>query len=115
MESRGLYIGFAHLFVRNRDAGLVLAFIKGRLHDQPFAGPRRGNQVDDHLDAHQWLPSPVLGDETEQAMLHLVPLTRARREVAHRQFQAGLRWPGPVARPSTVACGSRICPRRPRR
>jgi len=40
-------------------------------------------QLDDHLVTDQWATTPVHRDEREQAVLDLVPLARARREVAH--------------------------------
>jgi len=41
----------------------------------------RPDQIDDHLIADQRLGAPVQGDEREQAMLDLVPLRGAGREV----------------------------------
>jgi hypothetical protein len=42
----------------------------------------RGDQVDDDLDRDQWPGAPVAADEAEQAVLDLVPLAGAGREVA---------------------------------
>ena len=42
-----------------------------------------GDEVHDHLMADQRVPTPVHCDEREQAMLDLVPLACARREVTH--------------------------------
>ena len=49
---------------------------------QSGAGRRGGDQVDDDLVTDQRLAAPVGRDEAEQAMLDLVPLARAWREMA---------------------------------
>jgi len=79
-----------HLFVRDRNTCLVLAFIQGSFHDQAFGSTRSSDEVDHHLNIHQRLTTPVLSYEAEEPMLHLVPLAGARWEMAHRQFQANL-------------------------
>jgi len=70
------------------------------------------NQADDDREAFQWTASPILADEREEPMLDLVPLARARREVADGDRQARLRrkllkLPLPQARTGSVAA-SRI-------
>ena len=44
---------------------------------------RRSDQLDDHLMTDERLAAPVAGDEREQAVLDLVSLARARRQVTH--------------------------------
>ena len=48
-----------------------------------------GDELDDDLMADQGATAPVHGDEGEQAVLDLVPLARAWREVAYANAQAG--------------------------
>jgi hypothetical protein len=50
----------------------------------------RGDQVDDHLVADQGLAAPVLRDEREQAVLDLVPVAGARREVTDLDREPGV-------------------------
>ena len=50
------------------------------------AGLCRG--VPDHFVTGQWASSPVLGDEAEQAMFDLVPLTRTRWKVTDAKRQS---------------------------
>src|ERR1700753_1757700 len=56
------------------------------------AGLGRGgsDQLDDHRVADQRLATPVLADESEQAVLDLVPFAGAGRQMGHRYCQAGL-------------------------
>ena len=90
--------------VADLDPGLVIGRCpSAALTIRPRAGRRAGDQVDDHLVAHQRPAAPVLGDEAEQPMLDLVPLAGARREVADRERQSRARRPGPAAPPSTAA------------
>ena len=58
-------------------------------HLQAAARPEARDELDDHLVADQGPPTPVHGDEREQAMLDLVPLARAGREVRHPDAQTG--------------------------
>src|SRR5271167_2079430 len=57
---------------------------------QPFLSRGSGKEVDDHLQAGERLPSPVLTDEGEQAVFDLVPLARTGRKVTDRDGQPGL-------------------------
>ena len=81
---------------------------------QPGRGACVANQVDHGLEGAQRTPAPVLRDVAEQPMLDLVPLARARREVADVDAQAGVVGQLAAARPSTGATDSRCCRRRPR-
>jgi hypothetical protein len=76
----GFYVELGHLFVSDFDSGFVFAIINGSFHYESFAGTRGSYEVDDHLNAHQWFATPVLGNETEQTMFYLVPFAGARRE-----------------------------------
>ena len=46
------------------------------------------NQIDDHIQTRQWLSLPVHRNVVEQPVFDLVPLTRARWEMAHVNRQA---------------------------
>src|SRR5262249_6973657 len=48
---------------------------------------RAGNEVDDGFMAQQRSASPILGDETEQPVLNLVPFAGAWRKMTYVQFQ----------------------------
>src|SRR5512144_439220 len=83
------------------------------LNLQAGGGGGIGNQVDDNLEADQGPPTPVLADVSKQAMLDLIPLARARRQVTDRDRQARIvgkalqfGFPQPGARPiATSAIG----------
>ena len=53
--------------------------------------------------------APVLRDEGEQAVLDLVPLARARRQVTDRDREAELVGEALATRASTAASDSRCC------
>src|SRR5262249_9714728 len=91
MECRGINPHVAEFSARDGDSRGIALLIETRADGQ--TGRRGGstNQLDDHLMAHQRLTSPILGDVTEHAMLNLVPLAGAGREVAHGDAQPGLR------------------------
>ena len=75
----------------------------------------RADQLNDHLMADQRLSAPVAGDEGEEAMLDLVPLAGAWRQVTDGdrdiEFVGQLAFAAPV---STAAPVSRCCHRRRR-
>jgi hypothetical protein len=48
------------------------------------------NELDESFEGRQWLAPPVLGDVTEEAMLDLVPLAGAGREVTDPHTQVRL-------------------------
>src|SRR5580658_5610736 len=89
MELVSLELKAGELLIADLDPGVVMTFIQGRLHDQPAPCRRAGDEVDDHLTAHQRLTPPVLRDEAEQPVLDLVPLARPRREVEDVDRQPG--------------------------
>ena len=76
------------------------------LNLQAGGGRGIGDQVDDDLEADQGPPTPVLADVSKHAMLDLIPLARARRQVTDRDRQARIvgqalqfGFPQPGARP----------------
>jgi hypothetical protein len=72
-------------FIADSDACVVVVGVKRRSDDETSFSGRTGNQVHDHFVGSQRAPSPVFGDEAEQSMLNLVPLTGAWWKVAHFQ------------------------------
>src|SRR6266511_2950478 len=78
------------LGVGDLDPGRVGPAVKLSLDFQVRAGGGLADQVDDHLVGNQRATPPVHRDLREQAVLDPVPLGGARREVAHRDRQAGL-------------------------
>jgi len=84
-----LEVNRCHLLRGRLEARGVGMRVKTARDGQTGRRGRRRDQAQDHRVADQGLTAPVLGDEGEQAMLNLVPLARAGREVAHRDLQAG--------------------------
>jgi len=75
------------LLLADLDRGIIALRVQRGLDDQTASRRGAGDQVHNRLVAHQRAASPVLRDEREQAVLDLVPLTRAGREVAHLEPQ----------------------------
>ena len=71
-------------------SGGIGPVIEFGVHFQAFCGGRGGDEINNDLEADERLAAPVLANEAEQPMLDLVPLAGARREVTHRDAQAGL-------------------------
>ena len=90
MEGITLDPDTGQLLVGDLDSVPVAATVDFATDFQTSRGGRRCNQVDDGRMGQERLASPVLGDEREKPVLDLVPLARARRQVAHRDCQAGL-------------------------
>src|SRR5258708_3409145 len=63
-------------------AGGIAPTVESGADDETASVGRVADEVDDGLVGPQRAPAPVDGDEREQAMLHLVPLAGAGREVA---------------------------------
>src|SRR5437870_3787657 len=72
------------------DLGGVGALVEAGVDLQAGAGRCCGDEVDDRLQGDQRLASPVHRDEREQAVLDLVPLRGAGREVAYLDLEPGL-------------------------
>ena len=83
MEFVGAQFDLCEVLVADLDAGRVGVGVQLRMDFQAVRGRGRGDQADDDLEAHQGLAAPVLGNETEEAVLDLVPLACAWREVAN--------------------------------
>src|SRR5262245_50620883 len=70
--------------------GWVAILVQFRPDRQPVPRRRLTDEVAHDLSAHQRTAPPVLRDVAEHPVLDLVPLAGPRREVAHRDPQAGL-------------------------
>src|SRR3984893_11174703 len=57
-------------------------------HSEAGFGGSGRNQLDDHPIADEWLGAPVLADKGKEAVLDLVPLAGARRQVADHDVEA---------------------------
>ena len=78
----GLDVDRLELLRRDLLAGGVAALVEASADNETTAIRRVRDQVDDRLVASQRAAAPVDRDEREQAVLDLVPLARAGREVA---------------------------------
>src|ERR1039458_8682629 len=72
------------------DAGRVVAGVHDAVDGEPGVGCGAAYQVDDDLVCSEGSSPPVHGDLGEQPVLYFVPFAGARRQVADRDFQAGL-------------------------
>ena len=79
-----------HLDISDDDTLGIRVRVQLRAHGESALGLRASDEIDDHLMTDQRLRPPVHRDEGEHAVLDLVPLARARREVAHTDVQPGL-------------------------
>ena len=70
-----------HLGVGDSDALLVEGLVDLAAHGEAGLCGRRRDQVDDDTIADERLSAPVLADVREEAVLDLVPLAGARRQV----------------------------------
>src|SRR4051812_32649867 len=77
------------LLVGDLDSSLVGAVIELRVELEAGAGRGGGDEVDDDLERLKRLAAPVEADQAEHAVLDLVPLRRAGREVADADLKAG--------------------------
>ena len=73
-----------HLGVGDFDAGGINVGVDLAAHLEAGVGGGGRDQLDDGLVADERLAAPVLGDEREEAMLDLVPLAGAGRQMADR-------------------------------
>ena len=90
MEFIALDVEPLHLSIADFDAFFVGRGIERALDFQAGFGGGRGNQLDHGHAIHEWPPTPRLRDVTEQAMLDLIPLRRARRIVMNVEHEARL-------------------------
>src|SRR5260370_2780541 len=87
MKRIAVEVDLSHLVVGDFDPWRVGPVINLRMNLQSFSGGCCCDQADDHFQAGQGLPSPVLADEGEQSMFDLVPLAFTRRKVADRHLE----------------------------
>src|SRR6266849_5995878 len=85
MEAVAFQVDAVHLIVGDSPAGGVFSAVQTTDNLKALGGRRPSDQVDDGFIVAQRLASPIRGDEREEAMLDLVPLAGARREMTHRQ------------------------------
>src|SRR5258708_618469 len=95
--------GFGH-----DDANRVPALVESSSDAQARRGGRVANKFHCRLTANEWTTPPVLSDLREEAVLDLVPLARAWREMADADVQTGgvgeaLQLDTPEVRTRTVA------------
>src|SRR5467141_2687405 len=81
MERMGVQRQGSHLRVGNDAARWVLSLVQFRFDTQTRGRSRMANECDDRLEGVERTTAPILGDVTEEAMLDLVPLAGARREM----------------------------------
>src|SRR5712692_3190271 len=90
VELVALQFNSGELFLGHFDPGWVAGGVHLRPHLEPGFSSGRRNQIHNDLVAHQGFPPPVLANEGKQPVFDLVPLTRARGQVAHGDLQPGL-------------------------
>ena len=114
VEVVALDLQLAQFLRRDLLAGRIAATIESGAHDEATAVGRVADEVDDGLVGPQRASAPVDRDEREQAVLDLVPLAGAGREVADvdRHVRACRR--GVAVGASTRATDSCCCRRRRR-
>src|SRR5580700_935364 len=70
------------LSLRSLDANRVRVIIQARLDMEALTGSRTSNELDNGLVGGERFSAPVSGDMAKEPVLDLIPLARARREVA---------------------------------
>src|SRR5712691_6349328 len=80
----------SHLGVADLDALGIAVGIDVASDGQTVVGRCRGEQLDDDLVGEERLATPILRDVGKEAVLDLVPLAGARRQVGDGDGQAGL-------------------------
>ena len=81
MESVAGDVEGSHLGVGDSDALRVKVLVDFASHGEAGLGRGSGDQVDDNAIADEWRGAPILADVREEAVLDLVPLAGARRQV----------------------------------
>ena len=87
MEGMPLETHASQLGVADLRLQVVLPGVERGAYDETGAGGRARDQADDGLMTDERPTTPVVGDEAEEAMLDLVPLAGAGREVADRELE----------------------------
>ena len=90
VKSLSLEFDLRHLRVWNLYAGGVALTVDLGMDFQPFLCRCSADEIDDHFETGEGLPSPVLTDEREQTVFDFVPLARTGRTVADRNGQSRL-------------------------
>src|SRR6266496_3491904 len=85
VEAVGFQVDTLHLLIRDPPPSGIFSAVQTTDDLKALRGCRPRDQVDDRLVVAQRLAPPIRGDEREESMLDLVPLTGARREMTHRQ------------------------------
>ena len=111
MKARRFDVDVRHFFLRHLSPWRVTTPVQATGDRQALGGGRAGNQSDHGLVIPQGFPSPVGGNEREQAVLHLVPLAGSRWEMAHRNRKPrligqALEFQFPKAQPIAVAAAA---------
>jgi len=88
LKNRRLKIDFSQLFWGNLHSRWITPGVKPGLDAKPRCRRRTPDQVDNRLMAYQRSASPILRDKGKHAVLNLVPLARARREVTDLDAQS---------------------------
>jgi hypothetical protein len=91
MKVSALEIDLRQLLVRHHDARGTSLRIQHARDVEAGLGGRGSDQVDNHHMADERFAAPVLANEREQAMLDLVPLAGARRQIWRMSSSASLR------------------------
>src|SRR6202047_4943163 len=77
-----------HVCIRYDNPAGVLAGVEFTVHSEAGFGGSGRDQLDDHAIADEWLGAPVLADKGKEAVLDLVPLAGAGRQVADHDVEA---------------------------
>src|SRR5258708_14158976 len=100
-----------HGGVGNDNAVGVLPSVEFTAHGEAGFGGGGGDQLDDDPIGDEWLGTPVLADEGEEAVLDFVPLAGAGRQVVDHDVEAEfvgqlLQFAFPQPYPRTVAAAA---------
>src|SRR5271166_5466761 len=111
VEVGGFDLDGGHLGFGDLDALVVDIFIEPARDGEAFVSGCAADQLDDGLVADQRLAAPVLGDEGEQAVLYLVPLAGAGRQMRDSDGNSkfvgqDLQFPLPQAHTRAVAAAA---------
>src|SRR6266446_10459258 len=101
----------AHVCIRYDNPAGVLAGVEFTMYRVAGFGCSGRDQLDDHAIADEWLGAPVLTDEGEEAVLDLVPLAGAGRQVADHDVEVEfvgqfLQFAFPQADPRAIAAAA---------
>src|ERR1700752_584820 len=88
VELGALDVDGGHLGIRYDNAAGILAGVELAAHGEAGFGGGGRDQLDDDAISDEWFGAPVLADEGEEAVLDLVPLAGAGRQVANYDVEA---------------------------